>query len=97
MGLPAQCGGQSCRRLLAIQVVGVAQAGGQKVMVLRMMQGRNAGGCSVPFFAAYSATAMWFDDLKPAFHQGSFFFEQKPAATKRSFNLHDHTFANWEL
>jgi len=80
-----------------IQVVGVAQAGAQKVMVLRMIQGRNAGWVQRPFFAAYSAKAMWLDDLKPAFHQGSFFFERKPGAIRRSFDLREHRFTNWEL
>lgn len=66
-----------------IQVVGVAQAAGQKVLVLRMMQGRNAEWVQRPFFAAYDAKAMWLDDLKPAFHQGHFFFEQEPGATRQ--------------
>jgi len=66
-----------------IQVVGGAQAAGQKVLVLRMMQGRNAEWVQRPFFAAYDAKAMWLDDLKPAFGQRRFFFEQKPGVPRR--------------
>ena len=61
-----------------VQVVGGAQVAGQKVLVLRMMQGRNAEWVQRPFFATYDAKAMWLDDLKPAFGQRRFFFEQKP-------------------
>ena len=66
-----------------VQVVGVAQAAGEKVLVLRMMQGRNTGWVQRPFFAAYNAKAMWLDELKPAFNQGRFFFEQEPGATRQ--------------
>jgi len=61
-----------------VQVVGVAQAAGQKVLVLRMMQGRNAEWVQRPFFAAYDAKTMWLDGLKPAFHRLRFFFEPAP-------------------
>ena len=66
-----------------VQIVGVAQAAGQKVMVLRMIQGRNAEWVQRPFFAAYDAKAMWLYDLKPAFGLQRFFFEQKPRVPRR--------------
>jgi len=60
-----------------VQVMGVAQVEGQKVLVLQMIQGRNPEWVQRPFFASYDSTAMWLDKLKPALHQGHFFFEQK--------------------
>ena len=61
-----------------VQIMGVAQASGKKVMVMRMLQGRNAEWVQRPFFAAYDAKAMWLSDLRPAFHAGHFFFEHGP-------------------
>lgn len=66
-----------------VQVVGVAQAAGQKVLVLRMMQGRHAEWVHRPFFADYDAKTMWLDGLKPAFHRRRFFFEQMPVPALR--------------
>lgn len=60
-----------------IQVLGVAEAKGEKVFVLRFLQGRNPKWVDVPFFAAYDPKATWFDQLKPAFGEEKFFFEEK--------------------
>jgi len=49
---------------------------GQKVLVLRMLQGRNPEWTYRPFFAQYDETALWLDDLKPAFEE-KFFFEDE--------------------
>ena len=59
-----------------IQVLGVAEAKGEKVFVLRFLQGRNPKWVDVPFFAAYDPKATWFNQLKPAFGEEKFFFEQ---------------------
>lgn len=58
-----------------IQLMGVAEIKGEKVFVLRFLQGRNPNWADIPFFAAYDPKATWFDQLKPAFGETQFFFE----------------------
>lgn len=60
-----------------IQVLGVAEVKGEKVFVLRFIQGRNPKWVDVPFFAQYDPHATWFNQLKPAFGEETFFFEQQ--------------------
>lgn len=60
-----------------IQVLGVTEAGGEKVFVMRFLQGRNSDWVQRPFFAEYSETACWIDELKPAFGEPKFFFEDE--------------------
>jgi KamA family protein len=59
-----------------VQVDGVAEVNGTKVIVLRMLQGRNSKWVNRPFFAKYDENAIWLDDLKPAF-EDKFFFEDE--------------------
>lgn len=60
-----------------IQVLGISDIKGEKVFVLRMLQGRNPDWVGRPFFAAYKNDAIWMDDLKPAFGEEKFFFEEE--------------------
>ena len=60
-----------------IQVLGVSEVRGEKVFVLRFIQGRNPKWVHKPFFAKYDPKATWFDQLKPAFGEEKFFFEDK--------------------
>lgn len=60
-----------------IQILGVAEARGEKVFVLRFLQGRDPKWVDIPFFAKYDPDATWFDQLKPAFGEHHFFFEKK--------------------
>jgi len=60
-----------------IQVLGVADANGKKVFVMRFLQSRNPDWVQRPFFAEYNETASWFDELKPAFGEEKFFFENE--------------------
>jgi hypothetical protein len=60
-----------------VQMLGVAEAGGQKVMVMRFLQGRDPDWVQRPFFAEYNETATWIDELKPAFGAEKFFFEEE--------------------
>ncbi len=62
-----------------IQVLGVAEVRGEKVYVLRFLQGRNPKWVDIPFFAEYDPKATWFNQLKPAFGEEKFFFEQERA------------------
>jgi hypothetical protein len=43
-----------------------------------MLQGRNPEWAFRPFFARYSEHATWLDELRPAFGEDRFFFEQDP-------------------
>ncbi|MDR2233084.1 MAG: lysine 2,3-aminomutase [Tannerella sp.] len=60
-----------------IQVLGVTEVRGEKVFVLRFLQGRNPRWVQIPFFARYDPKATWFDQLKPAFGEEKFFFEDR--------------------
>ncbi|MDD2995200.1 MAG: lysine 2,3-aminomutase [Paludibacter sp.] len=61
-----------------IQILGVQEVKGEKVFVLRFIQGRNPAWVHIPFFAKYDPKATWFNQLKPAFDEEKFFFELKP-------------------
>ena len=54
---------------------GVATVDGERVFVLKMVQGRDPGWVNRPFFVRFDAQATWFDDLRPAFGGDQFFFE----------------------
>jgi KamA family protein len=60
-----------------VQILGVSEVRGQKVMVFRMIQGRNPDWAARPFHAEYDEKATWFDDLKPAFGEEKFFFQDE--------------------
>ncbi len=58
-----------------IQILGVQEVRGEKIFVLRFIQGRNPKWVDIPFFAEYNPKATWFNQLKPAFGDEKFFFE----------------------
>jgi KamA family protein len=60
-----------------IQVLGVQEVKGVKVFVLRFIQGKNPNWVHIPFFAEYDPKATWFNQLKPAFGESKFFFEDQ--------------------
>jgi KamA family protein len=60
-----------------VQMLGVSEVKGEKVMVFRMIQGRDSDWAARPFFAAYDEKAVWYSDLKPAFGEEKFFFSDK--------------------
>ena len=49
----------------------------EKVIAMRMLQGRNPDWVARPFFAEYHPEAIWIDQLKPAFGEKKFFFEEE--------------------
>lgn len=59
-----------------VQILGVNEVGGEKVFTLRFIQGRDPDWAARPFFAKYDPNATWFDELKPAFGEKMFFFEE---------------------
>lgn len=48
-----------------VVVDGVADLGGQRVMVLRYLQARDAARVGRPFFAQHDPAAAWLSDLRP--------------------------------
>lgn len=60
-----------------VRVTGVSEIGGEKVFTLQFLQGRNADWCKRLFYAKYDPQASWMDDLKPAFGEEKFFFEDE--------------------
>jgi KamA family protein len=60
-----------------IQILGVSEINGEKVIVLRFIQGRNPDWVARPFFAAFDEKAVWLNQLRPAFNEDKFFFESE--------------------
>lgn len=60
-----------------IEIQGVTEIAGEKVFALRFIQARNPDWVQRPFFAQYDPEATWLDDLKPAFGEEKFFFEDE--------------------
>ncbi|NVJ51820.1 MAG: 4Fe-4S cluster-binding domain-containing protein [Gammaproteobacteria bacterium] len=58
-----------------VEVQGITEVNGEKVMVLRFIQGRDPDWVQRPFFAKYNPDATWLDHLEPAFGEAEFFFE----------------------
>lgn len=62
-----------------IEIQGVTKIDGEKVFVLRFIQGRNPNWVQKPFFAKYDEQATWLNHLKPAFGAKQFFYEAEYA------------------
>jgi KamA family protein len=60
-----------------VEIQGITEINGEKVFVLRFIQGRNPAWVQRPFFAKYDPEATWLNDLKPAFGEERFFFEEE--------------------
>ena len=60
-----------------VEVQGITEIKGEKVFVLRFIQARNPDWVQRPFFARFDEQATWLDQLKPAFGEDSFFFEDE--------------------
>jgi len=60
-----------------IQILGVTETENEKVITLRMIQGRNSDWAAKPFFAKYDENAIWYTDLVPAFGEEKFFFQDE--------------------
>ncbi len=59
-----------------VEVQGVTQIGGEKVFALRFLQARDPSWVGKPFFARYDAHATWLEQLRPAFGERRFFYEE---------------------
>ncbi len=58
-----------------VQISGQTTIRGEKVFALQFLQARDPDWVLRPFFAEYSESAIWLDDLRPAFGEQKFFFE----------------------
>ena len=58
-----------------VVVDGVTEINGEKVFVLKLLQGREPGWVGQIFFAKFDPRATWLDKLTPAFGDKEFFFE----------------------
>ena len=66
-----------------VEVQGITEIAGERVFVLRFIQGRNPDWVQRPFFARYDSKATWLDDLRPAFDAARFFYEEEYAAMQQ--------------
>lgn len=57
-----------------VEIQSIIELNGEKVFVLRFIQGRNPDWVQQTFFAKYDENATWYDDLVPAFGDEKFFF-----------------------
>jgi KamA family protein len=62
-----------------VEVLGTTEVAGERVLALRLLQGRNPDWALRPFFARHDEEAIWLDDLRPAFGEERFFFEEELA------------------
>ena len=60
-----------------ISIEGIAEIRGEKVFVLTLLQARNPDWCKRPFFAKFDPKATWLDQLKPAFGEKQFFYQDE--------------------
>jgi hypothetical protein len=65
-----------------VEIQGVTEIHGEKVFVLRFIQGRDGDWVQRPFFAKYSEEATWLNHLEPALGASEFFYEAEFAAMK---------------
>ena len=59
-----------------IMIDGITEINGEKVFALKFIQARNPDWTNQIFFARFDKEATWLDDLKPAFGEKDFFFNQ---------------------
>jgi len=60
-----------------VQILGVNEIGDEKVFTMRFIQGRNPDWVAKSFFAKFDDKATWYTDLKPAFGEEKFFFQDE--------------------
>lgn len=58
-----------------VEIQGVTEIGGERVFVLRFIQGRDPDWVQRPFFARYDENATWLNHLRPALGAEKFFYE----------------------
>ncbi len=66
-----------------VLLLGTAEVANRKVFVLQFLQARNPEWVGRPFFARFDPEACWFDELRPAFGETRFFFEEEQSELSR--------------
>jgi L-lysine 2,3-aminomutase len=69
-----------------ICVLGDVHIRGEHCFALQFLQSRNPDWNGRIFFARFDPTAIWFDDLKPAFGEEKFFFERQYQKQKDNYS-----------
>lgn len=59
-----------------VLVEGTTTINGERLFVLKFIQARDPDWTNRVFFARFDSTAAWLDDLKPAFGERDFFFDE---------------------
>lgn len=59
-----------------VLVDSITEVAGEKVFLLKFIQGRDPSWVGKTFFAKYDPNASWLDHLEPAFGEKEFFFEE---------------------
>jgi KamA family protein len=67
-----------------VLVEDISRIAGEKIFMLKFLQGRNPDWARRVFFARYDERATWFDQLRPAFGEQRFFFEAELEAMQRT-------------
>jgi hypothetical protein len=67
-----------------IIIDGTPEIFGVKVFALRFLQARDLSWVGKPFFARFDPHVTWFDKLRPAFGDSSFFFDASMERMKQS-------------
>lgn len=65
----------------------VTEVRGEKVFVLKFLQGRDPKWAGRTFFARFDPEATWLDDLQPAFGEKRFFYEDRFEEIKAELSL----------
>lgn len=73
-----------------IIIDGITTIYGEKVFVLNLLQARNPEWVRKPFFAQYDENATWYTDLRPAFGEEKFFFQDE---LDKMLNLKEELFS----
>lgn len=60
-----------------IRIDGVAEIRGERVFALEFLQARNPDWVRRPFFARFDPDATWLTDLRPAFGEERFFYQDE--------------------
>jgi len=74
-----------------VRIIGISEVRGEKVFALEFLQARNPDWVGKPFFAGFDQAALWLDDLKPAFGEPEFFFENEYERLLKVEQLPGHT------
>jgi L-lysine 2,3-aminomutase len=65
-----------------VRVVGETRIHGERLFVLEFVRARDGRWLGRPFFARWDAKASWFDQLRPAFGDNAFFYEEELRRTR---------------